>query len=511
MSEGTDGAGARPKTYRLALRPQGATLALAAGMPLQDVLFEHGVEFPCGGKGVCRGCRVRVIEGRLPESAEDQRLLTRADLDAGWRLACRARIESDLTLELAQWEAAILSDHGAIRFRPREGWGVAIDLGTTTMVAQLLDLQTAETLAVRAALNPQAQQGADVMSRVQHGLTREGRAQLTEMVRGRLGQMIAKMAKDSGGGHRLTEVVIVGNTVMHHLFGGLPVDALARYPFESDRLELLRFESRELGWDLASNAAVDFLPCLGGFVGSDILAGILATGLDEGDQARVLVDLGTNGEIVVGDGSGLLCASTAAGPAFEGARIAMGMRAATGAIAEVKADGGRLAARVLGGGAARGICGSGLVDAAAAGLELGWIQPSGRLAGGRTEMPILAPVKLTQGDLRELQLAKGAIAAGLRLLLAQRRISPARIRQVHLAGAFGNYISRRSARRIGLLDFPLEQMTPAGNTALHGAKIALFAAREDREFPALRRRIRHVRLSADPAFEEQYVECMAFP
>ncbi|HRZ94613.1 MAG TPA: 2Fe-2S iron-sulfur cluster binding domain-containing protein, partial [Candidatus Paceibacterota bacterium] len=115
MSEGTDGAGARPKTYRLALRPQGATLALAAGMPLQDVLFEHGVEFPCGGKGVCRGCRVRVIEGRLPESAEDQRLLTRADLDAGWRLACRARIESDLTLELAQWEAAILSDHGAIR------------------------------------------------------------------------------------------------------------------------------------------------------------------------------------------------------------------------------------------------------------------------------------------------------------------------------------------------------------------------------------------------------------
>ena len=227
---------------------------------------------------------------------------------------------------------------------------------------------------------------------------------------------------------------------------------------------------------MPGNPAVRFLPCLGSFVGSDILAGLLATSLHEHDDLAALIDLGTNGEIVVGNRQRLLCASTAAGPAFEGARISMGMRAATGAISEVHAQDGKLHCHVLGNGAPRGVCGSGLVDAAAAGLDLGWISPKGRLANGES-LTLAPPVALTQWDVRELQLAKGAIAAGLRILLEQWGAQAIELAQVYVAGAFGNYINYASARRIGLLDFPAEKIQPAGNTALLGAKLALFDLR----------------------------------
>ena len=185
-----------------------------------------------------------------------------------------------------------------------------------------------------------------------------------------------------------------------------------------------------------------------------------------------MLDLGTNGEIVLGDRTRILCTSTAAGPAFEGARISMGMRAATGAISEVHVEGGELHCHVIGGGAPRGICGSGLVDAAAAGLQLGWLAPSGRLAQGDS-VTLAEPVSLTQKDIRELQLAKGAIAAGLRILLEQWGATESDLAQVYLAGAFGNYMNLSSAERIGLLHVPEERVVPAGNTALRGAKLAL--------------------------------------
>jgi uncharacterized 2Fe-2S/4Fe-4S cluster protein (DUF4445 family) len=245
-------------------------------------------------------------------------------------------------------------------------------------------------------------------------------------------------------------------------------------------------------------------------VGSDILAGILSTRLHESDKLVALVDLGTNGEMVVGQRGRLVCASTAAGPAFEGARIAMGMRAATGAISQVNLRDGRLECQVLGHVTPRGLCGSGLVDAVAAGLDAGWIRANGRFVQG--EWLVLAePVALTQGDLRELQLAKGAIAAGLRLLAQQSGARAEDITQLHLAGAFGNYISRASARRIGLLPFGPEKVTPAGNTALLGAKMALFHPGDEGNYAALRAQIQHVSLSADPIFEEAFVEEMRFP
>jgi uncharacterized 2Fe-2S/4Fe-4S cluster protein (DUF4445 family) len=306
----------------------------------------------------------------------------------------------------------------------------------------------------------------------------------------------------------LRRVVIVGNTIMHHLFCGVSVAPMAAHPFQPEQPGRFKFSPRELGWDLPETTAVEFLPCLGGFVGSDILAGIVATGLHESRDLMALLDLGTNGEVVVGNRNRILCTSTAAGPAFEGARISQGMIAATGAISEVTVEDGWVQCRVLGGGEARGLCGSGLVDAVAAGLELKWIQPNGRMTI-QPAMKLADKVFLQPGDVRELQLAKGAIAAGLKILTRNFGVTLDELKQVHLAGAFGNYISRASAQKIGLLRLPLNRVVPAGNTALLGAKRALFeeAARWD----ALARRIEHIALNNDPAFEEIYAKEMGFP
>lgn len=497
---------------RIELQPMGEAFEIERGTPLQDVLFAHGVEFPCGGRGKCKGCRVKVLKGHLPITAEQEQLLGREALDAGWRLSCQSRAEEDLTLELAQWEAAILVDESVFEFTPREGLGVAIDLGTTTLVAQLLDLQAGHVLAVRTALNPQARHGADIMSRIGFALADKGQKKLEGLIRKQLGKLIdelvvaAKVFND-----RIRDVTLVGNTVMHHLFCGVDITPLSRYPFETDNDGLQIFRATDLGWQLAGNPTIRFLPCLGSFVGSDILAGVLSTKLHESDALIALVDLGTNGEIVVGNRERMLCASTAAGPAFEGAKISMGMRAATGAISEVTVDKGNLKCHVLGNVKPRGICGSGLVDAVAAGLELGLIKETGRLANGEQSMMLCPPVELTQTDIRELQLAKGAIAAGIRILLEQWGAKADDLTRLYLAGAFGNYINRRSARRIGLINFPLEKVHPAGNTALLGAKLGLFTGDGEKgEYADLRAKIKHVSLHEDPRFQDIYVEEMSF-
>ena len=520
------------------------------GTPLRDLLFEQGVEFPCGGQGRCRGCRIRVLKGKAEVNQAQQERLSGEEIAEGWRLACQCAVEGDLEIELRQWDAAILVDETPFAFRPRQGLGVAVDLGTTTLVAQLLDLATGRVLAVSTALNAQARYGADVMSRLHFAVLGGGQAQLEALIRQQIGALIEQLLFSAARqGAEIADIVVVGNTVMHHFFCGIAAEPLAHYPFEPTEGGLQTFRSSALGWKLVGDPRVRFLPCLGGFVGSDVLAGILAAKLPEHDDLVGLVDLGTNGEIVIGNKEGLVCASTAAGPAFEGAKISMGMRAATGAISQVtlspplnpllneegskanpllneegsKANPllteegtkgwcshGRLHCRVIGGGTPRGLCGSGLVDAVAAGLELGVITASGRFANGEASWMLASPVTLTQNDIRELQLAKAAIAAGIKLLM--QRKGATELARLYLAGAFGNYIDRMSAQRIGLIDFPPETVEAAGNTALLGAKLALFSLdSEGGSYAEVRRRIEHVALNADPSFQDVFVEELAFP
>ncbi len=484
---------------RIRLEPLGKTIDAPGGEPLQDLLFEHGVEFPCGGRAGCKGCRVRLLRGSAAVSPAEAAILTPGEIRGGWRLACLLAPEEDLVLEVAQWEAVILAGGARVEAARGEGHGVAVDLGTTTLVAQLVDLASGHVLGVRTALNPQAVYGSDVMSRVEAAHTRGEGAALRDLIRSRIGEMVAEL------GGRPSQVAIAGNTVMHHLFCGRDVGGLAQAPFETAAGGLAVFQASGLGWRLPEQATVRFLPCLGGFVGSDVLAGILATGLGESPRLSGLIDLGTNGEIVVGDRSRLLCASTAAGPAFEGGSVSMGMRASTGAVSAVRLEASGPVCHVIGDARPRGICGSGLVDAAAVGLELGIIAPSGRLTDAWELAP---PVTITQADVRQLQLAKAAIAAGIKILLGRLGARVSDLEHVYLAGAFGNYINRDSAGRIGLFDFPAALVSPAGNTALAGARLALF---DGGDYSELRRRIEHVPLGADPVFQETYIASMPFP
>lgn len=496
--------------HRIILKPTGVELRAPRGSPLRNPLFEQGVEFPCGGQGRCRGCRIQVLEGEAPVNAAQSEQLSAEELAAGWRLACQCSVEGDLVIELRQWDAAILADETPFAFEPRTGWGVAVDVGTTTIVAQLLDLQSGCVLAVRTALNSQGRYGADVMSRVEFALSPAGLEELQRLIRRQIGALVRQLLLAARApGQEIGDVVLVGNTVMHHLFSGIDVEPLSHYPFVPSRAGLEVFSAKKLGWELPANVSVRFLPCLGGFVGSDILSGLLATRMGESEDLIALIDLGTNGEIVLGNRERILCASTAAGPAFEGARVSMGMRASAGAISQVAIEDGRVQCHVLGNIEAKGICGSGLVDAVAAGLDLEIISPSGRFANGRTEWTLSPPVTLTQTDVRELQLAKAAIASGLHLL--RDRWGGADPVRLYLAGAFGNYVNRSSANRIGLLHYPPDKVQPAGNTALLGAKLALFRLDgEDGSYQDLRRRVEHVSLSADPRFQDAFVQELSF-
>ncbi len=454
------------------------------GPGLREFLFAQGVEFPCNGESQCGQCRVRLLRGDIPVTDAMRAVLRDEELAAGWRLGCEAEAAGPLTVAVEQWAPVILTDEAHVTHVPQPGLAVAVDLGTTTMVAQLLDRTTGEVLGVRTALNAQAQYGADVMTRIQQDLAHPG--VLTRIVRAQIRELVLSLSE----GAAVEETILVGNTAMHHLFCGLDVTPLAAVPFRPTETALWSRPAPDLGWP-AQLGAVTFLPCVAGFVGSDLLVGLL-----EHDDAALL-DLGTNGEIAAPSSSSLRCASTAAGPAFEAGRISKGMRASDGAIERVDIRDGSLHWHVIGGGAPRGLCGSGLVDAVAAALDLEWIDSRGRL-----KHPIdLGGVEVTQRDIRELQLAKAAIAAGLKLLLP-------RTGRIRLAGAFGNYVRIESARRIGLIPAGLP-VEACGNTALRGARaMALAGPLRDMQLSALLTRLDHVELAADPAFQDCFAESM---
>jgi uncharacterized 2Fe-2S/4Fe-4S cluster protein (DUF4445 family) len=486
---------------KVELVPLGVTLEVEQETPLRELLSPYGVEFACDGDSPCGACRIKVLQGELPVTKQDQEIFTAQELADGWRLACRAFANGHLRLDCAPSDVVILGDEAHAQPSGRTGLGVAADIGTTTVVAQLIDLLNGTVLAQRSGLNPQVAHGADVMTRVRFALNSTA---LTTSIREFIGSMIADMAAEREA--EIQEVVLVGNTVMHHLFAGLDVEPLSHVPFASPNLGEQQFSPEALNWKMNPSARVRLLPCIGGFVGSDILAGIEAVEFAHRDELCALIDLGTNGEIVLGNRHRVICASTAAGTAFEAGSIKMGMRASTGALSRVFVRNAHLEFGVIGDGQPRGICGSGLVDAVAAGLELGSILHNGRLRDGVKSLPLARPLELFQSDIRELQLAKAAIAAGLRILLDCWPAQASDVKHVFLAGAFGNYVRPTSAARIGMLQVPVECVSPAGNTALRGAKLLFGQTQPLANIP-----IEHISLAADPRFQDTFVECLSFP
>ncbi len=488
------------------LQPIGKRLRVKRGTSLIDILHDYGVEFPCGGKGTCGSCKVKILKGDIPLSGRQKKSLYNLGLSEEWRLACMSEVRDDVTIEISQYDTIILADSSPFHFEPRTGYGIAVDLGTTTLVAQLLDLSTGHVLDVITALNPQARYGADVISRIEFALKPGHIKRLSDMIHRKIGEMIHDLA----GIHELDlkRVVIVGNTVMHHLFCGLDVRPLSFYPFASPETGMKRFRPGALGWNLPDKVEVAFMPSIGSFVGSDILAGIIATGMHMSERYTCLVDLGTNGEIVIGNSEKILCASTAAGPAFEGTNITMGMRASSGAIASVRKNKKGLVCDVIGNEKPRGICGSGLIDAVAVLRRSQWMDEWGGLADDKEFIPLMGDVKIFQKDIREFQLAKAAVAAGLQILENYLGISTGEVDQLYIAGGFGSYINIGNAVQLGLLEFGKEKIVKMGNTALIGAKMFLF--KEYEEIESFLDIIQHVPLEGDPAFQDIFIEKMQF-
>ena len=491
------------ETITIKLLPIGKTLEVNAGTPLIDVLHEFGIEFPCGGKGTCGSCKIKLLSGEIAIDPVQQQKLDKLKLDNNWRLACYCKAETDITLEISQFETIILADNSNFAFQPKQGFGVAIDLGTTTIVAQLVNLENGHVLDSVSEVNPQAKFGGDLISRIQSCLDGKQK-ELQKLVRQRTGKMISLMLQKHP--MKVAQVALVGNTVMHHIFSGLPVNSLSYYPFHSPHLGTQKFTPTELDWALPEKTEISFYPSIGSFVGSDILAGIAATRMAESEKYSLLIDLGTNGEIVVGNRDKIICASTAAGPAFEGAKISQGMRATTGAISSVGVENNDITIHVIGNVQAKGICGSGLIDVMAVLLNRGQIGMFGEIENGDDSVQLTEKVSVTQQDIREFQLAKAAIATGVQVLLNQFQISYAEIEHVYIAGGFGNFLNIDNVIRTGLIECEAEKIIKFGNTALIGAKMFLFENEDFTENILLK--TTHINLESDPNFQDIYIEKM---
>jgi uncharacterized 2Fe-2S/4Fe-4S cluster protein (DUF4445 family) len=489
--------------HTIRLHPLGKELVVNDQTPLIDLLHEYGVEFPCGGNGTCGKCQVKLLKGDIPVSASHRRKLDHFKLPDDCRLACQCLCTESITLQVEQYNHLILADESDFEFEPQSGVGVAVDLGTTTLVTQLVDLSNAKILAVETLLNPQVKYGADLISRIQAGLD----GQLTEMtllIRSAIGKMISIML--TGTNHNPNKIVLVGNTVMQRVFSGSDLAPLSCYPFHVEDLGLKTFSPSELGWDFLTDTTIHFYPSIGSFVGSDILAGIAATGLYMKEKYSALIDLGTNGEIVVGNKDQIICASTAAGPAFEGANLSMGMRATTGAISSLRLAGTKIESWVIGKTEPKGICGSALIDAVAILLKLDQIGLFGEINSGEERLQIDGPIGLTQKDIYEFLLAKAAIAAGITILSKNLGIDTSQISEIYIAGGFGNYITTEHLLSTGMVETTEDKIHKMGNTALIGAKIFLF---ENGELaPKILSKTRHINLEGFPEFQDIYVSKM---
>lgn len=421
-------------------------------------------------------------------------------------------------------------------------YAAAFDVGTTTVVGVLLDLTTGQECATCSRVNPQTGFGDDVLSRILHATQNpSGLEELQQVILLEVNSMTEELARGAGAPvEQIYEVAFSGNTTMLHLLTGIDLRALGQVPFTPAFQHGLSLPAVDLGLRMHPRARVYVFPVVGGFVGGDTVAGMLATDLEHADGPTVLVDIGTNGEIVVSHNGRLLATSTAAGPAFEGARISDGMRAAAGAIEhvmiaeEVEMD-------VIGGGPPVGLCGSALIDIVAELLRLGLLDAQGVLLGPDQvpdDVPAAvrarvtagddgpafvlapadttktgAPIRLTQRDVREFQLATGAIRSGVKILLSRVGLGPSDVARVLIAGAFGNYIRRDNAQRIGLLpeDVPPERLVFVGNASLAGARLAVASRQARDRAERLTRKTEHVDLSLDPDFQTEFAMAMYFP
>ena len=547
--------------------PQNVEATVPAGSLLLEAARCAGVtlESPCDGSGSCGKCRAKVAgETRelVRESAHD--FLTQAERDAGWVLACQATVLGDVTVEVEAAESdglRILSEGHAVTVdidpwfgklferaagvttvyaggSPRfteagdtshELYGVAVDIGTTTMVAALIDLRDGRELASASSLNPQARHAQDVLSRIKFGSTIEGLATLQSGVIEELNRLIRDAAGQRGiSVEHIYEAVFSGNTTMLHLAVGANPVSLGKFPYTPVVLGDEHVPAAEIGLAIAPEGSVYLPPIMSAYVGADITSGVLAARLAEQPGVVLFVDIGTNGEMVLAVDGRLTATSTAAGPAFEGMNIACGMRASRGAVEQVGLSDAGVFAKTIGDAEPVGICGSGLLDAVGELAAKGGLDKNGRfqnngashsqpwkdrweLIDGKPVFRIAGPVFLSQKDIRQVQLAKAAVRAGIDVMLNANGLSAAQVDRVLIAGSFGFHLRTESLINLGLLPREFSgKVEFVGNTSKTGAQAFLVNRQVRARLKEVVRGVQVLELAKYPEFEKTFVKSLSF-
>ena len=526
------GADATVEVPPLVTRPKAATVGVGRQVILRPAVQKRYLE---------------LAEPTLRDQATDlERVLAAID-DLELRVDLSVLRTLGQVLRAADYRVtAVVVDDALIAVEPGDTtarrFGIAFDLGTTTVVATLLDLSTGTPAAVDSVLNAQQPFGADVITRISATMLDPANLdRLAGLARDTLAGLASSVCQAGGvDPAEVYEVAVAGNATMTHLLLGIDPEPLGVAPFIMATRLYPEVLAADLGIAVHPRARAVVFPAFGAYVGGDITAGLLASGMDRDQRTRLFIDIGTNCEIVLGNADWLLATAAPAGPAFEGAAIRCGMRAADGAIEVVTMTPGTLELTVIGDAAPAGLCGSGLVDAVTGLVRVGLLDSSGRLVP-KEAAAALAPglasrltrigdervfvlhwlgevgdaansVYLSQRDIRELQFAKAAIATGWQILLAEAGLTASDVQQVLLAGSFGSYLSPASAIRLGLVPpLPVLRVVSAGNVAGEGAKMALLSLRERAAGLALLEEVRYVELSDRADFNDQFVGQLAFP
>ena len=504
------------------------------GTSVRDILdtTKLRVRSSCGGVGACGQCRIRIEEGEVtPPTVTEVNRLGRELVGLGFRLACQVKPLRDVRITIddpapgSNWrslnETASLADASgsdAERMVSRSGYGAAVDLGTTQIRVSLLDLTTGQRIAGRSGLNPQGSFGADVLTRLLAASESDGRArELGRLAVDAIGEALLDIAGREGVDlRRISSLAIVGNTAMLCLLARKNHGLLLSPDNWTRGVDCCPEETKGwwAGWGLAAETHVELVQPLAGFVGSDLLAGLVATGLTAGPAGSLLIDFGTNSEMALWDGEVVWVTSAAGGPAFEGCGISCGMPATPGAIyrAAMADDASGFVGSVIGGGQARGLCGSGLVDIIAALLRTGGLKSNGRFSQPVTGQGLmlgkgLAGITLKNQDIDALQRAKAAIGAGVQCLLAQAGMGVQDLQRICVCGAFGNHLDIGNAQEIGLLPvIPAEKIELCTNAALLGCERMLFTPDGTAMLEPLKEKCRIINLSLVSGFDDRFIE-----
>lgn len=484
----------------ITLEMNGAQKTIEAdhGALLSDIINSSAdtwqLDMPCAGKGICGHCVVYV--------------------DGLKCLACQTMVQNDMHVKLlhpsSDFNHFAVDHMGIMPTDPMfRRYGVAIDVGTTTICAALLDASGSMDTIIQK--NPQTAFGADVVSRIEKALAGY-HAGLTDSIRTALNSMISELcARKHISTDCIDTAVITGNTAMLYLLTGQPLEPLSRAPFEADRLFGEWTSARSLGFSFSPNARIYLPPCISAFVGADIVTAIIASDLCKQNTIALLADIGTNGEIALWHDGKLTCCSTAAGPAFEGMGISHGTYGIDGAIDHAWPENGRIRTSTIGGKPAVGICGSGMIDILSTMLKLGIMDETGTLKNGQGGIVLQNGIQVTASDIRKIQLAKGSIRAGIETLLEHSGLWEKDIELCYISGSFGSFIHLGNAAAIGLIPSGLLDCTkPIGNAAHTGAVMLLCDESLCAVAQSLTKRAKTLALSANPVFTNHYINHMMF-